>query len=610
MIALGASLLWLTLAAQADPYSFTADRLTLSAPTADCPGGVADLQAVTLAGPEGQLKADALRACAPGQLSGEGLEITRCRCADPPWRLRAEAAEVELTEGAWLRWPVLWVGAVPVAAAPAWYLPLTARESGLLLPRLGWDAEEGLYGDLPIFLTLGDHADLTLRPGWRGDLGPALGAGLRWATTPTAGGSLDGLALSDGHFSVDGDGAAQAGPLALHLQGGIADDRALYDTLHPGYLQRRRDHRLGAAGVTLQAGGITLGVRGTHLSDLRRPEGDLLQQQGVYQPQPEIWSHWALGEGPMQIALSGRFGRLRRPAGPEDGPDQLDRVDLHIEGRAPLWLGPLQIVPRFGALAAHVGAGDGASAQRSAGHGGLSVALGARRRFAWGRHEIRLIAHGRLADETRGGPEALLADPVEPALRSLSSQRAGLMLRQRLDVGGWRALADVGRAYEGADPVGGWDPVMARLRLRGSWLGLSAAGSGPEALTLGARLGPEAGPHVEGGYTRFTAGADHPWLRQISGAEDLGIEAPILYTTDARAPGTALITARLPLDRWSLGYTVALGALDDRPGAITAIGQQGRLTHQGRCGCWSAGLQINHERQRPAPDVWLSLSLH
>ncbi len=63
----------------------------------------------------------------------------------------------DLTFNLWGQ-PVLWV---PWFAYPD---PTIDRKSGILSPSFGYKDKLGLYASLPVFLTLGEHADLTLTP--------------------------------------------------------------------------------------------------------------------------------------------------------------------------------------------------------------------------------------------------------------------------------------------------------------------------------------------------------------------------------------------------------------------------------------------------------------
>ena len=82
------------------------------------------------------------------------------------WALRARSADVIPGDRAILTWPVLYVHAVPVLPLPWLYVPLGERQTGLLFPEIASTAATGFAFSQPLYVTLGEHADLTLSPGW------------------------------------------------------------------------------------------------------------------------------------------------------------------------------------------------------------------------------------------------------------------------------------------------------------------------------------------------------------------------------------------------------------------------------------------------------------
>ncbi|ABS26709.1 LPS-assembly protein LptD [Anaeromyxobacter sp. Fw109-5] len=144
-----------------------------------------------------------------GRLRLSGARLTLCDCGAgraPSWELRARGADVIPGRRATLSWPILYVTPrflfvdrpVPVLPLPWLYLPLGDRQTGLLLPQIASSSATGFAVELPVFVTLGRSADLTLRPAYalgrgREDVakgnpavrGPILRLEGRW--TPAAG---------------------------------------------------------------------------------------------------------------------------------------------------------------------------------------------------------------------------------------------------------------------------------------------------------------------------------------------------------------------------------------------------------------------------------------
>lgn len=97
------------------------------------------------------------------------LRLTSCSCSGtscPAWSLGASSARVEPGEGALLWWPTFRIRDVPILIFPVLYVPLSARRTGLLFPKIEFASSGGFGVDLPFFLTLGQSYDLTFTLGF------------------------------------------------------------------------------------------------------------------------------------------------------------------------------------------------------------------------------------------------------------------------------------------------------------------------------------------------------------------------------------------------------------------------------------------------------------
>ncbi|HEY8209207.1 MAG TPA: LPS assembly protein LptD [Myxococcaceae bacterium] len=134
----------------------------------------------------------------PNHFAVDGISFTPCDCAEaePTWRIQAARADVQLGERVTLAWPVVYVYGVPVLPLPWAYLPLSDRRTGFLVPRIDATYLTGLALQEPLFITLGESADVTLTPGWFfggsskpfGVRGPRLLTELRYTPSETTAG--------------------------------------------------------------------------------------------------------------------------------------------------------------------------------------------------------------------------------------------------------------------------------------------------------------------------------------------------------------------------------------------------------------------------------------
>jgi LPS-assembly protein len=151
---------------------------------------------------------------APGsRFEVERARITLCDCGTgaPSWEIRARHADVVPGKRAFLTLPIIYITPrflfvkrpVPVMVLPVLYLPLSDRQSGLLMPAIDLGGISGFSISEPLFLALGRSWDATITPSYafgpgastvaaqgHGMKGPELELELRWAPAEGAHGAL------------------------------------------------------------------------------------------------------------------------------------------------------------------------------------------------------------------------------------------------------------------------------------------------------------------------------------------------------------------------------------------------------------------------------------
>jgi len=129
-----------------------------------------------------------------------------------------------------------------VLPLPWAYLPLGERRSGFLVPRVESSYLTGLALHEPLFITLGQSADLTLTPGWflggAGVRGPRLLTELRYA--PSEG--TAGRALLGALYDLLHPGIALGGQNGLRFEGTVQHAQ---ERVGPGSLSLSRPASCG-----------------------------------------------------------------------------------------------------------------------------------------------------------------------------------------------------------------------------------------------------------------------------------------------------------------------------------------------------------------------------
>lgn len=146
--------------------------------------------------------------------------VTTCDGEVPAWKITGRRLKVTL-EGYGYAWhSVFWIKDVPVLYSPFLAFPVKQkRQSGLLVPEIGYSNRRGFEYQQPLFWAVGDHADATFYWHHMGLRGEKTGAEFRYATGPRSGGILMADYLEDARVD-DGVGDSSE-------KWGYADDAAV-----------------------------------------------------------------------------------------------------------------------------------------------------------------------------------------------------------------------------------------------------------------------------------------------------------------------------------------------------------------------------------------------
>jgi len=138
------------------------------------------------------------------QFQKVGFVPCDCETTKPSWHLESRKGTLDMEgQRTNLLSTVAYAGKVPFFWVPWISLPNSSRQTGLLFPTFSSDVNSGFAPRLPVFITLGRSADVTLTPGWAfgtkssaqapnpfGVRGPSLGTEFRYAPSENIRGSV------------------------------------------------------------------------------------------------------------------------------------------------------------------------------------------------------------------------------------------------------------------------------------------------------------------------------------------------------------------------------------------------------------------------------------
>lgn len=124
--------------------------------------------------------------------------FTACDGTWPSWRVEARRLEVELEGYLVSRGAAFWVEGAPVVYTPYLIFPVKReRQSGFLIPRVGFTDRDGFLTGIRYYWAFADNADATLRLEYRARRGWTQGAELRYALAEGHEGVADASYLRD-----------------------------------------------------------------------------------------------------------------------------------------------------------------------------------------------------------------------------------------------------------------------------------------------------------------------------------------------------------------------------------------------------------------------------
>jgi lipopolysaccharide assembly outer membrane protein LptD (OstA) len=278
----------------------------------------------------------------PDSYRFEEGRFTTCLCEPgerDPWAIRAGEAELQVEGYGTARNARFEILGVPVVWLPWLAYPVkTERQSGLLLPEVGYSGRHGAELGLPVFLAPAAPLNVTLTPRWLQKRGAKGDVEIEWVAGEESGGSLFGSFLRDGDVDensasepFDDERWAVAGRQDLFLPLGArakADFRFVSDNQYPtdfdelgqARVLRRLESTAFVGGDVGRSGVLGLLGSASFVDDLQSPD-DLDRDDFVLQRLPHLEA--ALLPTPLARwlvpALGVRYTRFQQRRGPPAG---------------------------------------------------------------------------------------------------------------------------------------------------------------------------------------------------------------------------------------------------------------------------------------------------
>ena len=268
--------------------------------------------------------------------------FTSCPEGDESWLMSADEMRLDRTEG----WGEAWNMSIDLFGVPAVYLPWLTfpiddrRRSGLLMPTMGNDRDNGLDLAIPYYWNIAENYDATLTPRWIEERGFQLGSEFRYLTQASSG-TIYAEALpgdrnpSDpeitDRWAYDIDHRSQFSPhwYAQVLAAGVSDDH---------YFEDLGRSITAANSNTLSRSGL-LGYRDRYWqTTLQVYRAQVLQTTPAAEPYRKLPELRFLGQlprllGPLAVTLDGSATRFDHP---DPSRDLADRTDLAPQVKLPM----------------------------------------------------------------------------------------------------------------------------------------------------------------------------------------------------------------------------------------------------------------------------------
>jgi LPS-assembly protein len=166
------------------------------------------------------LSGDLIRKTGPQTFTADRITVTACDGPDPDWKITGQDLKVTIEGYGFAKHTALWAGNVPLLYSPYLIFPVKLkRQSGLLMPEIGYSERKGGQYLQPLYWAINDHSDATLYAHYMSERGVRTGIEYRYMLSDRSMGALFAEGFTDNQID---DGTQDASE-----QWGYEDDAVL-----------------------------------------------------------------------------------------------------------------------------------------------------------------------------------------------------------------------------------------------------------------------------------------------------------------------------------------------------------------------------------------------
>ncbi len=268
-------------------------------------------------------------------------------CDENDWFIKANEMDIDLARYATGRRVSLNMGGVPVFYTPYFLFPVR-RQSGFLIPVLGYSSSDGVFADNAFFWAISDYQDMTFYSDYRARIGHGTGIEYRYNNSQESLGQVyakywdiyhTGTSRWDFRLEHKEEFAEDlSARVNINL---VSDDKYYYD-LEKALEMRSKPYVDSNAFYVERWNTASLYLLGQYSTDLTRTNENTIQKL------PEL--RYTIFEenlaGPIHLNFEGSATNFYKQAG-----DGTRRVDFNPELTAAFGSGGLSLTPRAGARA-------------------------------------------------------------------------------------------------------------------------------------------------------------------------------------------------------------------------------------------------------------------